>query len=148
MRLWSIHPRYLDRKGLVALWREALLAQKVLQGKTKGYKHHPQLARFKTAPNPVSAIARYLREVRKEGLQRGYVFDGSKIAAGTVRRKIKVTSGQMHYELTLLRGKTQRRDRSAYAQLLGVKEPEPHPLFTKIPGEVEAWEVVRPRENR
>jgi hypothetical protein len=43
MRLWSLHPQYLDPQGLVALWREALLAQAVLRGKTRGYKHHPQL---------------------------------------------------------------------------------------------------------
>ena len=36
MRLWSLHPRYLDAKGLVALWREGLLAQAVLKGQTKG----------------------------------------------------------------------------------------------------------------
>ena len=45
MKLWSIHPKYLDAKGLVALWREALLAQKVLDGKTEGYKNHPLKAR-------------------------------------------------------------------------------------------------------
>jgi hypothetical protein len=27
MRIWTVHPRYLDPKGLVAAWREALLAQ-------------------------------------------------------------------------------------------------------------------------
>ncbi|HEU5178767.1 MAG TPA: pyrimidine dimer DNA glycosylase/endonuclease V, partial [Burkholderiales bacterium] len=32
MRLWSLHPKYLDARGLVALWREALLAQAVLRG--------------------------------------------------------------------------------------------------------------------
>ncbi|WP_368086417.1 pyrimidine dimer DNA glycosylase/endonuclease V [Nitrosomonas sp. Nm34] len=26
MRLWSIHPKYLDAKGLLALWREGLQA--------------------------------------------------------------------------------------------------------------------------
>lgn len=30
MRLWSIHPCYLDSKGLIALWRESLLAQACL----------------------------------------------------------------------------------------------------------------------
>lgn len=44
MRLWSLHPQYLDAKGLVALWREGLLAQAVLAGQTRGYKRHPQLA--------------------------------------------------------------------------------------------------------
>ena len=47
MRLWSVHPKYLDSKGLVALWREALLAKQVLEGGTKGYRNHPQLDRFK-----------------------------------------------------------------------------------------------------
>jgi hypothetical protein len=36
MRLWTLHPKYLDARGLVALWREALLAQKVLRGATRG----------------------------------------------------------------------------------------------------------------
>ena len=66
MRLWSLHPRYLDAKGLVALWREALLAQKVLHGNTKGYRNHPQLTRFKQQQNPLAAIAAYLREVQRE----------------------------------------------------------------------------------
>ena len=56
MRLWSLHPKYLDARGLVALWREALLAQAVLRGETRGYRHHPQLARF----DDVGAIAQYL----------------------------------------------------------------------------------------
>lgn len=30
MRLWSIHQSYLDRQGLLAVWREGLLAQGVL----------------------------------------------------------------------------------------------------------------------
>lgn len=38
MRLWVSHPKYLDCKGLVALWRESLLARKVLKGKTKGWR--------------------------------------------------------------------------------------------------------------
>jgi hypothetical protein len=40
MRKWSIHPQYLDTKGLEALWREALLAKNVLEVKTKGYRNH------------------------------------------------------------------------------------------------------------
>ena len=53
MRLWSVHPRYLDTAGLTACWREALLAQKVLTGATRGYRRHPQLERFL----PGSALA-------------------------------------------------------------------------------------------
>ncbi|MFN3505685.1 MAG: pyrimidine dimer DNA glycosylase/endonuclease V, partial [Caldimicrobium sp.] len=60
MRLWSIHPMYLDARGLVALWREALLARKVLIGETSGYRNHPQLVRFKRSASPLDAINRYL----------------------------------------------------------------------------------------
>jgi hypothetical protein len=58
MRLWSLHPCYLDRQGLLALWREALLAQKMLQGQTRGYRFHPQLERFRAQSDPSAAIAR------------------------------------------------------------------------------------------
>ena len=73
MRLWTVHPSYLDARGLVALWREALLAQKVLLGKTKGYKAHPQLARFREAGDPVAVIASYLAAVHQEAAARGYL---------------------------------------------------------------------------
>ena len=98
MRLWTIHPRHLDAKGLVALWREALLAQKVLQGRTRGYKHHPQLKRFLATPRPVAAVATYLVAVHQEALRRGYEFDESKIASLKFRGRIAETRGQLRYE--------------------------------------------------
>ena len=79
MRLWTIHPKHLDAKGLVALWREALLAQKVLQGGTRGYRHHPQLRRFLATSRPAAALARYLAAVHEESVRRGYHFDAAKI---------------------------------------------------------------------
>ncbi|MFZ2406304.1 MAG: pyrimidine dimer DNA glycosylase/endonuclease V [Methylobacter sp.] len=46
--------------GLLALWREALLAQKVLRGESRGYRHHPQLARFRELVDPrLSKLAHY-----------------------------------------------------------------------------------------
>ncbi|MFI5209112.1 MAG: pyrimidine dimer DNA glycosylase/endonuclease V, partial [Gemmatimonadales bacterium] len=72
MRLWSLHPRYLDAKGLVALWREGLLAKAVLQGKTRGYRHHPQLERWMRAVDPVASMNAYLVEVWREADRRGY----------------------------------------------------------------------------
>lgn len=142
MRLWSLHPQHLDAKGLVALWREALLAQKVLQGETKGYRHHPQLQRFQAHPQPLAAIASYLREVQREATRRGYRFDASKIAALTTRRKIPVTSGQVEYELVHLRKKLKLRDPAALARLKKAGAPALHPLFREVEGEVEEWEVV------
>ncbi|MEM2757492.1 MAG: pyrimidine dimer DNA glycosylase/endonuclease V, partial [Sulfolobales archaeon] len=79
MRLWSLHPRYLDRAGLVALWGEGILAQKVLEGRTRGYVNHPQLIRFKNTPEPLLAIGTYLYNVYLEGLRRGYKFNPYKI---------------------------------------------------------------------
>jgi hypothetical protein len=78
MRLWTIHPKHLDAKGLVVLWREALLAQKVLQGRTRGYRHHPQLFRFQALRNPAAALASYLAVVHEESVRRGYHFDRKK----------------------------------------------------------------------
>ncbi len=78
MRLWSLHPSYLDAVGLVALWREGLLARKVLQGQTKGYIHHPQLFRFRETGNPIHVLDFYLKTVHDESIRRGYNFDLSK----------------------------------------------------------------------
>jgi hypothetical protein len=142
MRLWSLHPQHLDVKGLVALWREALLAQKVLLGATRGYRNHPQLLRFKAHPEPLAAIANYLRAVQREATRRGYAFDASKIGPATTRRKIPVTSGQVAYELAHLRSKLKVRDPAALARLKKAGEPALHPLFREVAGEVEDWEVV------
>lgn len=79
MRIWSLHPKYLDQKGLIALWRETLLAQKVLQNQTKGYRNHPQLLRFKQTKNPLQAISNYLHIVWQESQNRNYKFNQSKI---------------------------------------------------------------------
>ena len=142
MRLWSIQPSYLDAKGLVALWREALLAQKVLQGRTRGYKNHPQLNRFKNTTNPVGAIAAYLRYVAGEADSRGYNFDRSKIAGEEYREKILVTSGQLAYEFTHLLGKLKVRAPELYEQLKEVKKINHHPMFDEVSGDVEEWEVI------
>jgi len=142
MRLWSLHPRYLDAKGLVALWREALLAQKVLQGNTKGYRNHPQLLRFKRQQDPLAAIAAYLREVQHEADRRGYHFDASKIAPHAAAKTIPVTDAQLAYEFGHLAAKLAVRDAEACARLQRETTVQTHPLFVQIKGEVEAWEIV------
>ncbi len=141
MRLWSIHPRYLDAKGLVALWREGLLAQKVLRGKTKGYKNHPQLLRFKQTRHPLGAIASYLRHVCDEAEQRGYTFDRKKINAAKYKTKIVVTSGQAAYEFAHLLGKLKQRDPLIYQKYQSTTRIQLHPLFNKIRGKVADWEI-------
>ena len=148
MRLWSLHPKYLDARGLVALWREALLAQKVLQGNTKGYQHHPQLARFRTHPRPAAAIAGYLRAVHAESLRRGYSFDAARICPLQTTSCIVCTRGQLLYEWEHLKKKLRTRDPVRYRQLVRRALPDLHPLFTLVPGSREAWEIVQsPRKT-
>ena len=144
MRLWSIHPKYLDCKGLIALWRESLLAKKVLSGKTKGFQKHPQLERFKKHPNTESAINAYLYYVLEEGLRCGYDFKKEKISLSIKRiLPIKVTRGQIQFEFDHLKKKLKTRDPEKYRQLLKIKEIEPHPLFKIVEGEIETWEILQ-----
>jgi hypothetical protein len=142
MRIWTIHPQYLDAKGLVALWRETLLAQKVLRGKTRGYRHHPQLIRFQATRNPVAAIATYLVEVAAEATRRGYSFDARKIARSRTTTRINVTVGQVRYELKHLRAKLARRDPARLKTVSPHTRLKLHPLFRLQPGPVEPWEKV------
>jgi len=140
MRLWTLHPRYLDAKGLVASWREALLAQKVLEGATRGYKHHPQLTRFRSHERPLQAMAAFLDGLSKEAQQRGYDFDTSKIAHRRLRGQIEETQGQLLYEWGRLRGKLRARAPEVYHRFSEVTIPEAHPLFRIVPGAVREWE--------
>lgn len=142
MRLWTLHPKYLDARGLVALWREALLAQKVLAGLTTGYRHHPQLLRFREHANPLAAIATYLAAVADEAQQRGYGFDTTRIGTGRVTEQIDETEGQLRYEWQHLLNKLRSRQPDVYArwQAQAIEVPEPHPLFTVVEGCVREWE--------
>ncbi len=142
MRLWSIHPRYLDARGLVALWREGLLAQSVLLGNTRGYKNHPQLLRFKNTCNQVAAIATYLSSVADEAKRRGYHFDSRKIVNRRINNNLAVTDGQLDYEFQHLLKKLKKRDLDRYRKLKNVSAIEQHPLFDKVNGNVESWEII------
>jgi hypothetical protein len=140
MRLWSIHPMYLDCRGLVALWRESLLARAVLRGETIGYRNHPQLVRFQERPEPDEAIEFFLTIVQREGARRGYAFDASKLEPVERPAKIPVTDGQIRYETCHLAAKLERRDAAKAIENARIKMLAPHPLFKVIAGEVEPWE--------
>lgn len=140
MRLWSLHPRYLDAAGLVALWREGLLAQAVLIGVTRGYRHHPQLARFKAESDPVQSIANYLHAVVDEAEQRGYSFDRSKLPPKGDAPCLEVSDGQLLYEWKHLKRKLRLRSPVRYREISRLKEPEPHPSFVVTHGGVAEWE--------
>ena len=136
MRIWSLHPCLLDRRALVACWRETLLAQKVLRGLTRGYTNHPQLIRFRAHPQPLEAVAAYLSGLADEADARGYSFNRALIGAGeesTGENRedknragknsadkaedpyasvalIPVPLGQLEYELAFLQHKVAGRD--------------------------------------
>lgn len=143
MRLWSIHPKYLDSKGLVALWREGLLARAVLEGKTKGYRAHPQLYRFREQESPVAAINAYLHTVLEEARLRGYRFDETKLSPVVEVTRIAVTDGQLRYEWGHLLAKLKQRDPVRFRDLCRIEDPDAHPRMTIVPGSVEPWEVVK-----
>ncbi|WP_459941384.1 pyrimidine dimer DNA glycosylase/endonuclease V [Deferrisoma palaeochoriense] len=141
MRLWSLHPRYLDARGLVALWREGLLAKAVLEGKTRGYTRHPQLLRFRAQPDPVAALQAYLLAVLAEARARGYRFDPGKVDPAARADPIPVTTGQLRYEWDHLLRKLAVRDPERHRLLRSLSDIEPHPAFRPVPGPVEPWEV-------
>ena len=143
MRLWTFHPRYLDAQGLVALWREALLARGVLRGRTNGYRQHPQLKRFRSCPSPRVAINRYLALVYAEAHSRGYAFDRSKLGRIGSGQRIRATDGQLQYEWLWFLSKLQRRSPSLYRSHLEVILPAAHSLFRVVPGPIADWEHVR-----
>ena len=162
MRLWSVHPRYLDRAGLTACWREGLLAQKVLTGTTRGYRRHPQLERFLPgsaleqqragrgpaghAPWPGDLVVAYLHDVADEAAMRGYGYDRARIAGPRPDAvgPVEVTDGQVAYEWAFLRAKLAGRSPEVLERWRDVVVPEVHPLFVVVPGPVERWEVVPP----
>lgn len=142
MRIWSLHPSYLDAKGLVALWRETLLAKHVLEGRTKGYTNHPQLNRFKIAKKPLDCINHYLSEVYNEAVARGYNFDHSKINWKFRPQSISVTSGQVKYESQHLLRKLKKRDPEKYKALSKRTRFRTHSLFRTKRGKIELWEII------
>jgi len=140
MRLWTLHPKYLDAVGLVALWREALLAREVLRGNTRGYRFHPQLERFRASTAPRSAVNAYLATVHAEAMGRGYAFDPTKLARVATNVRIEATEGQLRYEWSWLLEKLRRRSVAVHERIRDVSTPEAHPLFTIVEGPVRAWE--------
>lgn len=145
VRLWSLHPELLDRQGLIACWRESLLAQAVLSGRTRGYTRHPQLERFRNHPQPLTAVAAYLEDLHLESRERGYRFDGDRILGGPAGHlarvdRISVTTGQLMLEWAHLQSKL--ADRSPQLHTAG-PPPDPvpiHPLFSATAGPPAAWE--------
>lgn len=143
MRLWSLHPKYLDRQGLGALWREGLLAQAVIRGCTRGYRAHPQLDRFRHPHKARGLIAAYLHAVWREADRRGYHYDIGRILGRPAAGRLPVPRGQIRWEWKHLRSKLRARSPSTLKRWSAVVQPHLHPLFRAVPGGVAAWERGR-----
>jgi len=139
VRIWSVHPRFLDRQGLLGCWRETLLAQAVLAGDTRGYTRHPQLERFRAAADPMGAVGAYLRGLADDGERRGYRLDRRRIRTADSRIRLEVAIGQLEHEWLRLGAKLEGRSPAA-ADAWRAAEPQPHPLFQVVPGGVAGWE--------
>ena len=148
VRLWTLHPRYLDARGLVALWREALLAKAVLRGRTRGYRHHPQLERFRERRDPVAALNAYLAVLLEEADRRGYRFDRRKTAGRRDNGQMTATRGQVRHEWAHLMAKLRRRSPATWREARALRTPRVHPLFRVVSGPVAPWEVVTPKRGR
>ncbi|MDD2565824.1 MAG: pyrimidine dimer DNA glycosylase/endonuclease V [Candidatus Gracilibacteria bacterium] len=142
MRLWSLDPKYLDRAGLLACWREGLLAKKVLEGNTIGYKNHPQLYRFKNLENPLDGINAYLTIIYNEAINRNYKFSASKIEIIHKIGIIEVNDGQVEFEKKHLLKKLEIRDLKRFNNLSLVDKVEINPIFKIIALGIETWEKV------
>lgn len=144
MRLWSLHPSYLDRQGLLGLWRESLLAQHVLLGKTKGYTKHPQVMRFRRRSDCLQLLCDYLHSVADDGDRRGYNLDRSKITLPPTQiEPMPVTDGQIEYEFAHLQRKLLVRSPEQHAEnsiITAVAQIRLHRVFVLCVGGIEDFE--------
>ena len=117
-----------------------MLAQKVLTGETRGYRHHPQVVRFRAQADPPAVIASFLAGLAEEAHRRGYRFDVTKILPRRCPERLPETDGQLLYEWSHLKAKLRARAPQMFRELRRVAIPEPHPLFRIVRGGVRDWE--------
>lgn len=153
-RLWSLHPGYLDQKGLGACWKEAKGAQTSLMNPDAGGQQHSALIRFRAHHDPVGAIGAYMRSLWVEAaLRRNYRYNYKLIAQPNPPSEVyetnfamPVTKGQVQYEAEFLREKINKRDGLPRLYLPSPNTLEAirlHPLFYMVEGDVEDWERVK-----
>ncbi len=145
MRLWSLHPSYLDIQELFSTWKEGLLAFSVINNPETQLHNHPQLIRFKISGDPIGTLGFYLNEIFLEAKNRGFNFEGSKIESINTSISISVTLGQLDYEAMNLLNTLQERDKTKFSDLNSIfkqKDVKTHPLFYIISGPVEKWEKI------
>ena len=134
MNLWSFHPKYLDEKGLRAVWQDALFAQNVLSGRIKDHrKYYPQLMKFNNYFEPLAAIGAYLGFIYDDGVERGIIFQEHKIMHRSKRENIfQVDRERLEDEFEQYKRKMQTVSMLQTAKLRQVSKVEPHPIFEVV----------------
>jgi hypothetical protein len=143
MRIWSLHPKYLDSKGAVAMWREGLLARKVLLGQTKGYTNHPQLNRFKSSSKPIALLDNILFELADYfNNTYNFKFDMNKIECNEIVDPLTVSICQLNYEFWHLQNKLFLRSRHQFFKNLNDSQIQPNQIFNIVGGPIADWEKI------
>ena len=140
-RIWSLHPKYLDGIEIFFLWRNCIMAKKILDGTEKVNRKFPHLARFESSSNPIGAINIYLSEVYKIASTHGKNFKLDKFDDSFKDISLNVTKGQMEYEVELFKKKLRNRSSDTNALIFKIKIIEPNPLFKVVEGNKEAWDI-------
>ena len=146
MRIWSLHPQYLDQKGLGGQWEEGIIAQNTLFFQEGKYLNYPVLHRVKAHQEPVAWIGMYLNEILKEAnVNRGYNYNDQLIKQLKPTLPMPVTRGQLYYEWTLLQGRLQKRDpvKMSLNDGVDINNIKANPMFYVIDGDIEDWERVK-----
>lgn len=151
MRLWSLHPSYLDKQALQVCWADALQAleyYKQERAYMKGITNdlspyfYPCLDRFRMTGSPIAHITNYLHGLCDESERRNTPFGRAKLPEFTPGLRLKVTDGQIAREEKLLLLQLNRRKQTQLWMDLFVAEyVQPHPLFEIVSGPVEPWET-------
>lgn len=136
MRLWTLHPKYLDSEGLMAVWRDALRARRLLKEETDGDSDHPQLTRFRETDHPADAIECYLQTVFEEARERDVSFDASKLHTPVRNVRIEETEDRLLYEWHRLLDKLRERQPPLFRKIKDLERPDAHPMFTIIEDDV------------
>lgn len=149
MRLWSLHPSFLDRQGLLGQWREAIQAKNALLNPDhpSNIWHARQLQRFKESPAPMRNIAIFLHVVADEMILRGYHPNVSLIPyyPEKIPHYISVTSGQVDYEIKFLQAKLEKRNPTFLPRLWNIRLlmfNQLNPVFKEVGGDIEPWEKL------
>lgn len=156
MRLWTIHPKYLDGKRLTSQWKEGIQMMHIWKeigenpepAKRLGYVSHPQVRRLSNLLVADSGLIslllhQHLTAVHEESVQRSYSFNKKLIddLAPDCKNapKVYVTMGQVAYEFALMATKN-----NEWSQKVAI---DPYmlcnPIFQVVSGSIESWEKTK-----